>query len=292
MNRRPEARANRRFAPAHVDRLEPRLVMSVSIARSAPTIQRDIVYRSVPGDVQRLDVLAPSGAAPIGGRPVVLAIHGGGWRRYGKTQYEAVVAPLLREGFVVVAPNYRLSGPGRPSFPIVLDELRDAVRWVRAHAEVFGGDPRPRGRDGGIRRRAPRRAPGDGRRTGRCAGRGRGGLLRADRPGPARRFQPQRRRADPPVPRRQDCASSRSLRRRFAHQPSEPRRSPVPHRPGHGRRPRPALAIEVAGGKAGERGRPESPGPGSGCRARVRPSRGGAGTWARVVAGFLRQSLR
>lgn len=104
-------------------------------------IVRDIVYRDVPGDRQELDVLTPNVPIPDGGRPVVLAIHGGGWRKFSKEQYETTVAPLTSMGFVVVAPNYRLSRRGRPTWPFVREQLRDAVRWVRAHAEELGVDP-------------------------------------------------------------------------------------------------------------------------------------------------------
>ena len=46
---------------------------------SAGAVQsvRDVIYRDVAGDRQTLDVLTTSGAAPAGGRPVIVAIHGG-----------------------------------------------------------------------------------------------------------------------------------------------------------------------------------------------------------------------
>ncbi len=111
------------------------------MAARAIHVLRDIIYRDVPGDRQSLDVLIPPGPAPPGGRPVIVAIHGGGWRKYSNRQYEPAVAPLAAMGFVVVAPNYRLSRPGSPSWPIVREELRDAVRWVRAHASEIQADP-------------------------------------------------------------------------------------------------------------------------------------------------------
>ena len=130
-------RPSRAFVPPISIGLEPRIAM----AAGAIHVIRDVVYRDVPGDRQTLDVLIPVGPAPAGGRPVIVAIHGGGWRKFSKNQYEPIVTPLVGMGFLVVAPNYRLSRAGRPSWPIVQDEVRDAVRWVREHARVIGADP-------------------------------------------------------------------------------------------------------------------------------------------------------
>jgi acetyl esterase/lipase len=91
-----------------------------------------------------LDVYVPAGAAPDAGWPVVLAIHGGGWRRFSKDDYGPKVAPgLVGQGFAVVAPNYRLSAPGAPSWPDCLNDLRNAIRWIRrVGAEGFDLNPR------------------------------------------------------------------------------------------------------------------------------------------------------
>ena len=41
-------------------------------------------------------------------------------------------------GDVVVAPNYMLSAPGRPSWPVNLDDVRSVVAWVRTNADALG----------------------------------------------------------------------------------------------------------------------------------------------------------
>jgi acetyl esterase/lipase len=88
-----------------------------------------------------LDIYQPAGPPPPEGRPAVLAIHGGGWRRYSKEHYGPRSAVLAGAGFVVVAPNYTLSRPGRPSWPASLEDLRAAVRWVRSHSAEYGIHP-------------------------------------------------------------------------------------------------------------------------------------------------------
>lgn len=101
----------------------------------------DLVYREDGGRRLRLDVYVPEGDTPPGGRPALLAIHGGGWRGGGKGDYGRTLAPLARRGLVVVAVDYRLSRPGAPSWPGNLDDVREALRWVRRHAADYGIDP-------------------------------------------------------------------------------------------------------------------------------------------------------
>ena len=149
-DRRPRRRA---FSPSPTA-LEPRWTLSV-VAGSAIAerragqshhsaqvhIIRDVVYRDVPGDRQVIDLYLPPGPPPRGGRPVIVAIHGGGWRKFSKEEYEPTVAPLAKLGFIVAVPDYRLSRPASPTWPINLAEVRDAVRWVRAHAGETGANP-------------------------------------------------------------------------------------------------------------------------------------------------------
>jgi len=88
-----------------------------------------------------------SGSDPTtsGRRPAVVAIHGGSWiggsPRLYRLDPESTVVRLARAGLVVVAPEYRLATPGDPSWPAVLGELRNVVRWVRRHARELEVDP-------------------------------------------------------------------------------------------------------------------------------------------------------
>lgn len=73
---------------------------------------------------------------------MIIAIHGGGWRRLDKSGYgRRIAAAFVPQGYVVVAPNYVLSAPGHPSWPENLDDVRSVVSWVRANADHLGIDP-------------------------------------------------------------------------------------------------------------------------------------------------------
>ncbi|MBM7786745.1 alpha/beta hydrolase [Tenggerimyces flavus] len=85
-----------------------------------------------------LDLLLPR---PANQAPAVVYLHGGGWRNGERSAgLHPWVGPLLAaHGFVVANVTYRLSG--RAPFPAQLDDVRAAVRWLRANASTYGIDP-------------------------------------------------------------------------------------------------------------------------------------------------------
>jgi len=103
----------------------------------------DVVYRRTPERRLRLDVYQPDASVPMpdGGRPAVLAIHGGGWCGGSKLSFGRMAARLAQHGYVVISVEYTLSRPGQPSWPAALDDMREAVRWTRQHAREYGIDP-------------------------------------------------------------------------------------------------------------------------------------------------------
>jgi acetyl esterase/lipase len=104
-------------------------------------INANLVYRQVAGRSLRLDLYVPPTPAPPGGWPAIVAIHGGGWRGGSRTEYGQSLSRLAESGFVVAAIDYRLSRPGAPSWPENLEDVREAVRWLRRHASAYSVDP-------------------------------------------------------------------------------------------------------------------------------------------------------
>lgn len=117
-------------------------------ARPAPGVRllRAAVY-AVPDGVRPLetDVWLPEPAA--GPLPVVVFVHGGGWRTGRRDDpgprfrhwTPGPFARLVRSGVAVVCPDYRLSGEAR--FPAQLDDLRTLLVWLRDRAGALGVDP-------------------------------------------------------------------------------------------------------------------------------------------------------
>lgn len=74
------------------------------------------------------------------GVPVVVFLHSGGWIAGSIEASEGQCRSLADElGAVVIAPSYRLA-PEHP-FPAAIDDTLAALRWARAMAEEFDGDP-------------------------------------------------------------------------------------------------------------------------------------------------------
>jgi acetyl esterase/lipase len=104
-------------------------------------VHRDITYTEAGGQAEQLDVYLPKGPPPASGWPVIVAIHGGGWRRFDKRDYGARVASaFLPEGYAVVAPNYVLSAPGRSTWPLNFEDVQAAVTWTKINAAMYGID--------------------------------------------------------------------------------------------------------------------------------------------------------
>lgn len=101
----------------------------------------DIEYSHPDGVSLKLDAYVPEdSAAGAGGHPVVIVVHGGGWNSGSKTgDTMPVVKPLEEGGFVVFSIDYRLAPAHR--WPACFDDLKAAVRWARAHAGEYHGDP-------------------------------------------------------------------------------------------------------------------------------------------------------
>jgi len=91
---------------------------------------------------EHLDLFIPTGPAPAGGRPVILALPGGGWRWVRRQDLEVTVSQFARLGYVVAVADYAYSNgqPGDRVFPANIDDVRQAVRWLRTNAGRFGID--------------------------------------------------------------------------------------------------------------------------------------------------------
>jgi acetyl esterase/lipase len=97
-----------------------------------------------PDRTERLDLYVQSHRDFKVRRPGVLFIHGGGFTGGDKAENRSasVSADLARAGYVVVSSNYVLGAKDKPGvWPRNIADCRDAVRWMRANADVLGLDP-------------------------------------------------------------------------------------------------------------------------------------------------------
>jgi len=70
--------------------------------------------------------------------PVVLYIHGGGFRILSKDSHWGMGLAYARRGYVVFVVNYRLAPVHR--YPAAVEDVAMALQWVHRHAHAYGGD--------------------------------------------------------------------------------------------------------------------------------------------------------
>jgi len=99
-------------------------------------VERNIVYARIGERELLLDLYRPEDAEGL--LPVVLWVHGGGWRNGSKDAPNRAVG-LVRRGYALASVGYRLSPEA--IFPAAIEDCKAAVRWVRANADEHGLDP-------------------------------------------------------------------------------------------------------------------------------------------------------
>jgi arylformamidase len=90
-----------------------------------------------PTDAERLDVFTASRS----GGPIQVFIHGGGWRGGLAADYAQLAEVLVRAGGSLVIPDFAPIGDFAGDLLPMVDQVKQAVRWVYQHAASFGGDP-------------------------------------------------------------------------------------------------------------------------------------------------------
>lgn len=95
-------------------------------------MEKDIPYISNGDESQKLDLYLPEKAAdkPL---PLIVHIHGGGWR--GGSKFPCPVAAMVLKGYAVASVEYRFSQ--KAVFPAQIQDCQAALRWLRAHSQQY-----------------------------------------------------------------------------------------------------------------------------------------------------------
>jgi len=113
------------------------VVAAAAIVSNAVAVTRDVHYGEA--RLQTLDVYRPAHATAHA--PLIMMVHGGGWRFGDKAMarmVESKVARWVPRGFVLVSMNYGLL----PETPVArqIDDVAHALAYVQHHASEWGGD--------------------------------------------------------------------------------------------------------------------------------------------------------
>lgn len=112
------------------------------ISLSKPMVQliSNVVYAQVPdrgymNKPMTMDVLMPLNGGPY---PAVVYINGGGFITANKDGYIQQRLALAERGYIVASITYRVAPSS--TFPAPLEDVKSAIRYLRAHAETYGID--------------------------------------------------------------------------------------------------------------------------------------------------------
>ena len=100
------------------------------------TVDRYMVFASPDGGDLVADLLRPQTEELLAG---MVVIAGGGWRTCNKRNLEPISTVLASWGYVTFNVSYRVVSQAR--WPACMQDVKTAVRWLRAHAAEYGLDP-------------------------------------------------------------------------------------------------------------------------------------------------------
>ena len=101
-------------------------------------IRESLQYATHDGIALVADLYPPDGTS---NRPVVIAVHGGGFQLGGRDFYKHIGPYLAAHGYALFSIDYRLTRDGQNLYPSAVHDVRAAVRWVRGRADELKIDP-------------------------------------------------------------------------------------------------------------------------------------------------------
>lgn len=109
-------------------------VSPVPFQRYGETLQNVSYCTADPA--QKMDIYFPDSGGPW---PALVYVHGGSWMRGDKSEAIMFAGGMAAQGYLVVSINYRLYPPAQ--FPAMIEDVKCAVRSLRAHASEYYLDP-------------------------------------------------------------------------------------------------------------------------------------------------------
>jgi len=99
----------------------------------------DLPYADNDNPRQQLDLYLPKKRTSDKPLPVIVFIHGGGWKAGDRKSGMRNVAPYVASGdFAGVSVGYRLTNEAQ--WPAQIHDCKAAIRWIRGHAKEFNLD--------------------------------------------------------------------------------------------------------------------------------------------------------
>ncbi len=94
---------------------------------------KDIIYRTVDSTNLKLDIYHAKNISDSA--PLLLFIHGGGWKKGDKHDYLRYLIDFAQKGYVTATVQYRFSN--KVKFPAQLLDVKAAIRWLKKNADSY-----------------------------------------------------------------------------------------------------------------------------------------------------------
>src|ERR671932_1252479 len=98
---------------------------------------QDVEYQQQAGKPWLARVSRPAGRGPFS---TLLDVHGGAWNNGDRTNDAVLNQALAAQGILTVAIDFRQ--PPEAGYPASVQDMNLAIRWLKAHAQEFGGTDR------------------------------------------------------------------------------------------------------------------------------------------------------
>lgn len=98
---------------------------------------RNIEYKSINGKSLQLDIYRSKNLYfPA---PLLVFIHGGGWKGGDRSDYLVYLIAFAKKGYVTATVSYRLLEDG--PYPACVEDITDAFQWFYTNGGIHGYDP-------------------------------------------------------------------------------------------------------------------------------------------------------
>lgn len=120
------------------------LLNAMAFSEQQPVPQKFKTIRNIPYDTtikrgkhfKSLDLYTPASGK---NHPIVIWVHGGGWKIGDKRGVNSKPQFFTEHGFILASINYRLYP--QATYDQQAQDIAEAIHWVQEHAKKYGGNP-------------------------------------------------------------------------------------------------------------------------------------------------------
>jgi acetyl esterase/lipase len=98
---------------------------------------KNIEYKKINGKSLQLDIYKPKNINSAA--PLLVFIHGGGWKGGNRADYLVYLLAFARRGYITATVSYRLLKDS--PYPACVEDITDAAGWFFRNGETYGYDP-------------------------------------------------------------------------------------------------------------------------------------------------------